>query len=82
LPLIASQGWETGPPLTEAGVVFVQPEESNNFGPALVRVLADPPFRAQLAKRSREAYVRYFSWDVIASQFSEAMRHCEAKPEL
>ena len=82
LPLIASQGWETAPPLTEAGVVFVRPEESNNFGPALVRVLADPPFRAQLAKRSREAYARYFSWDVIASQFSEAMRKCEAKPEL
>ncbi|HXJ06516.1 MAG TPA: hypothetical protein VNH65_15535 [Candidatus Acidoferrum sp.] len=79
LPLIAIQGWETAPPLTEAGVVFVPPEESDNFGPALVRVLADLPFRAKLANRSREAYARYFSWDVIASQFAEAMRMCEAK---
>jgi glycosyltransferase involved in cell wall biosynthesis len=81
LPVIASQGWETAAPLTEAGLVLVPPEDSNNFGPALVSVLADPSFRAQLAKRSREAYARYFSWDVIASQLAEAMRECESKPE-
>ena len=81
LPVIASQGSETAAPLTEAGLVLVPPEDSNNFGPALVSVLADPSFRAQLAKRSREAYARYFSWDVIASQFAEAMRECESKPE-
>jgi len=27
-----------------------------------------------LAARSRQAYARYFSWQVIASQFAEAMR--------
>jgi glycosyltransferase involved in cell wall biosynthesis len=81
LPLIASQGWETAAPLTEAGIVWVPHEDLNNFGPALVRVLADPPFRAQLAKRSREAYSRYFSWDVIASQFAEALRKHATKRE-
>jgi glycosyltransferase involved in cell wall biosynthesis len=74
LPLIAGHGWETAPPVTEAGVVFVGPEESNNFGPALVRVLEDRAFRMSLAARSRQAYARYFSWQVIASQFAEAMR--------
>ena len=74
LPLIARHGWETAPPVTEAGVVFVEPEENNNFGPALVRVLEDRAFRMLLAARSRQAYTRYFSWPVIASQFAEAMR--------
>jgi glycosyltransferase involved in cell wall biosynthesis len=74
LPVVARQGWETAPPVTEAGVVFVKPEEASNFGPALVRVLADRSFRTQLAERSRQAYLQYFSWEVIAAQFLEAMR--------
>jgi glycosyltransferase involved in cell wall biosynthesis len=82
LPLIAGRGWETAPPVTEAGVVFVEPEESNNFGPALVRVLEDPAFRMLLAARSRQAYTRYFSWQVIASQFTEAMGEGGAHPYL
>ncbi|MGC0774261.1 MAG: glycosyltransferase family 4 protein [Candidatus Acidiferrum sp.] len=79
LPVIARQGGETAPPVTEAGIEFVRPEEANNFGPALVRVLADSSLRARLAKRSREAYPRYFSWDVIASQFAEAMQKYATK---
>jgi glycosyltransferase involved in cell wall biosynthesis len=74
LPVVARQGWETAPPVTEAGVVLVGPDETNNFGPALVRVLSDSRFRMQLAERSRQAYRKYFSWEVIASQFAEAMR--------
>jgi glycosyltransferase involved in cell wall biosynthesis len=74
LPVVARQGWETAPPITEAGVVLVQPDETNDFGPALVRVLADRPFRMLLAEHSRKAYLQYFSWEVIASQFAEAMR--------
>ena len=79
LPVIARQGGETAPPVTEAGIEFVRPEEANNFGPALVRVLADSSLRARLAKRSREAYPRYFSWNVIASQFAEAMQKYATK---
>lgn len=80
LPVIASQGWETAAPLTEAGVVLVPLEEPNSIGSALVRVLSDATFRAHLAKRSRDAYLKYFSWDVIASQFVEAMQKCGPKP--
>jgi glycosyltransferase involved in cell wall biosynthesis len=74
LPVVARQGWETAPPVAEAGVVLVEPDETSGFGPALVRVLSDPPFRMLLAERSRQAYLKYFSWEVIASQFAEAMR--------
>jgi glycosyltransferase involved in cell wall biosynthesis len=74
LPLVARQGWETAPPVTEAGVVLVEPEDTSNFGAALVRVLADRPFRMLLTERSRQAYLQYFSWEVIASQFAAAMR--------
>lgn len=74
LPLVARQGWETAPPVTEAGVILVKPDDTSNFGPALVRVLADRPFRMLLAERSRQAYLQYFSWEVIASQFAAAMR--------
>ena len=49
LPVVACQGWETAPPITEAGAELVRPEETSNFGPALVRVLADHPPRMLLA---------------------------------
>jgi len=81
LPVVARQGWETAPPVTEAGVVLAEPDEPINFGPALLRVLADRSFRIQLAERSRQAYTKYFSWDVIASKFTEAMKKHARKPE-
>jgi len=74
LPVVARQGWETAPPITEAGVVLLEANEGNNFGPALARVLADRSFQLQLAERSRQAYRNHFSWQVIASQFEEALR--------
>jgi glycosyltransferase involved in cell wall biosynthesis len=75
LPVIAEQGWELASPITEAGVVLV-PEElvPEGFGSALVRVLTDPAYRASLAKRSRDAQSRYFSWSVIARQYAQPMR--------
>lgn len=80
LPVVARQGWETAPPVTEAGVVLVDPQEPIQFGPALLRVLADRPFRIQLAERSRQAYAKYFSWEVIASKFTDAMQKYARKP--
>jgi glycosyltransferase involved in cell wall biosynthesis len=75
LPVIAEEGSEIAPPITEAGVVLV-PEElvPEGFGPALVRVLSDPNYRASLAERSRDAQSRYFSWSVIARQYAQALR--------
>jgi glycosyltransferase involved in cell wall biosynthesis len=78
LPVIAEEGRELAAPITEAGVVLV-PEElvqlvPEEFGAALVRVLTDPSYRASLAERSRNAQSRYFSWSVIARQYTQAMR--------
>ncbi|HSY33491.1 MAG TPA: glycosyltransferase family 4 protein [Verrucomicrobiae bacterium] len=81
LPVIAEEGWELAAPITEAGVVLV-PEElvPEGFGAALVRVLTDPSYRASLAKRSRNAQSKYFSWSVIARQYAQAMRRVGAPP--
>ncbi|HZV60484.1 MAG TPA: glycosyltransferase [Candidatus Eremiobacteraceae bacterium] len=75
LPVIAEEGSELAPPITEAGVVLV-PEElvPEGFGTALVRVLNDQAYRASLAQRSRDAQSRYFSWSVIARQYAQAVR--------
>jgi glycosyltransferase involved in cell wall biosynthesis len=79
LPVIAEEGSELAPPITEAGVVLV-PEElvPEEFGAALVRVLSDSSYRASLAQRSRDAQSRYFSWSVIARQYAQALRALEA----
>ncbi len=74
LPVIAPEGSETAAPLTEAGVVLLPAGARNEFGPALVRVLTDDAYRESLAERSRRAQERYFSWSVIAAQYSQALR--------
>jgi glycosyltransferase involved in cell wall biosynthesis len=79
LPVIAEEGSELAPPITEAGVVLV-PEKlvPEGYGPALVRVLNDPSYRESLAQRSRDAQSRYFSWGVIARQYAQALEALEA----
>jgi glycosyltransferase involved in cell wall biosynthesis len=81
LPVIGEEGSELAPPITEAGVVLV-PEElvPEGYGPALVRVLSDPSYRASLAQRSRDAQSRYFSWSAIARQYAKALIGLEACP--
>jgi glycosyltransferase involved in cell wall biosynthesis len=73
LPLIAYAGTETAGPISEAGIVFVDPGNAESFGDALTRLLQDPGYRASLAERSRIAYSKYFAWDVIAKAFFHAM---------
>jgi len=74
LPVVACGGWETAPPITEAGVVLLKEESKNEYGPALVRVLVDRDYRASLGERSRQAQQQYFSWAVIAAQYASALR--------
>ena len=77
LPVIASEGWETGAPITEAGVVLIPGTAKNEFGPALLRVLSDEPYRALLAERSRKAQEQHFSWSSIAAQYAQVLRKNE-----
>jgi glycosyltransferase involved in cell wall biosynthesis len=72
LPVVAARGRETAAPITEAGVVLIEPGQE--FGPALVRVLGDPIYRASLAERSRNAQQSYFSWQAIAQQYVSALQ--------
>jgi glycosyltransferase involved in cell wall biosynthesis len=82
LPLIAREGWETAPPITEAGVVLLPPHAMQEFGPALVRVLTEHPYRAQLAERSRHAQTKYFSWEAIAAAYARALANSNSQNPL
>lgn len=74
LPVVALAGDETAPPITEAGVVLLPAgAHHDELGKALLRILTDGEYRSSLAKRSREAQERYFSWQVIASRYAQAL---------
>ncbi len=70
LPVIAFSGSETAPPITDAGVVLIPPDRPDQFNDALVKVLSDRAFGAELAARSRAAYQQHFSWPAIAARFA------------
>lgn len=74
LPVIAERGAETSGPVEEAGIVLVSADKPGEFGEALLRVLTNPDYRAQLAARSRLAHDRYFSWPAIAACYAEELR--------
>jgi glycosyltransferase involved in cell wall biosynthesis len=71
LPVIGFAGTETALPVTEAGIVLVDPQGKEALGEALSRVLTDAGCRAGLAKRSRDAYEKYFAWSAIAARYDE-----------
>ena len=68
--MIAYRSSETAAPVTDAGVVLVAENNQEEMNAALVRVLSDPAYRAELASRSRAAYQAHFCWPVIASRFA------------
>jgi glycosyltransferase involved in cell wall biosynthesis len=74
LPVIAYASSETAAPITDAGVVLVSAEDQEEMNTALVRILSDSLYHAQLASRSRAAYQAYFSWSVIASRFAVLLK--------
>lgn len=74
LPVIAFSGGETAAPITEAGVVLIDPNAPGELNAALVRVLADATYRGELAARSRAAYQKYFSWASIAERFAALLK--------
>jgi len=71
LPVIASEGPETAPPITEAGVAFYSPQRKGDLGEVLLRVLQDEHYRASLAQQSWVAQQQYFSWTAIAGKYAE-----------
>jgi glycosyltransferase involved in cell wall biosynthesis len=73
LPVIAFSGSETAPPVTDAGVILVSPDQPAQLNDALVQVLSDPNLRAELSSRSRAAYQRHFAWPAIAKRFAKLL---------
>src|SRR5713226_7980996 len=74
LPVIAERGTETSGPIEEAGVVLVSADQPKELAEALLRVLTNPDYRAQLAESSRLARDKYFSWPAIATRYAEELR--------
>ncbi|HKE35694.1 MAG TPA: hypothetical protein VKB66_10840 [Candidatus Acidoferrum sp.] len=82
LPVVAYSGSETGPPITDAGVVLVpfdQDESSRQreLNVALVRVLSDTAYRVSLSERSRRVYEKHLSWPSIASRLTTLLEALE-----
>ena len=75
LPVVAFQGPETGPPVTEAGVLLSAEGDRNALANNLARVLSDDALRNDLCKRSLEAREKYFSWNVIARKFLQVLNN-------
>jgi glycosyltransferase involved in cell wall biosynthesis len=74
LPVIAFSGSETAAPITDAGVILVNPDVPEELNAALANVLADSALRSDLASRSRAVYVEHLAWPAIASQFARLLR--------
>lgn len=79
VPVIAVQGDETAPPITESGVLLLREEASDQIrqralGEALVKVLADQELRLHLVRRNRTIQESDFSWPSIASRYAEFLR--------
>ena len=74
LPVIAFSGSETSVPITDAGVILVNPDVPEELNVALVNVLADAVLRVELASRSSTVYAEHLAWPAIAAQFSVFLR--------
>ena len=70
VPVIAYAGSETAAPITEAGVVLVDPLVPDEVPNALIRVLSDSDLRVSLCQRNAAVYNEYLSWPAIASRFA------------
>ena len=74
LPVVAFEGPETAPPISEAGLALYSPQRKGDLGDALVRVLEDEHYRTTLAQRSWRAQAQYFSWRAIAERYAELLQ--------
>jgi glycosyltransferase involved in cell wall biosynthesis len=73
LPIIGYAGATSGTPIDTAGLVLVPYRDTAALTTALIRILKDSTFAAQLRQRSRDAQARFFSWDAIARGYLEAL---------
>ena len=75
VPVVGYAGSDTGPPLTDAGVVTVPSGRRRALASALAIVLDDSSLRARLRTMNADVYARHFAWDVIADRYLCALRN-------
>ena len=75
LPIVAYSQITQGPPLSEAGVLFVPEGDRVELSRAVTQVLMDIQLWQELHRRSLRAYEKYFSWDAIADKFIRITSH-------
>ena len=74
LPIVGYSGPETDAPITEAGLLLAPPGETEALAGVLAGALTDSAIWQEMHERSLRAHRTYFSWDVIARQYIEALR--------
>ena len=75
LPVVASEGAETGPAIRGAGVALFSRGDHAAAADQLIRLHDDSAYRRQQRDRQREACSATFSWSAIASTVEEALGH-------
>jgi glycosyltransferase involved in cell wall biosynthesis len=78
LPVVGYEGWDTAPPLTEAGLLLAPLWDRDKVAEALIRLLRDEEEWRQLSEQSLGAFQQYFCWEVIAKSFVQALAGGEA----
>lgn len=78
LPIVGYGNIASSFPLSEAGVQLVPYGNREALGAALSQVLNDTGLRERLRAKSCEAREKYFSWDVIAHKFQQALSETRA----
>ena len=73
LPVVGYAGPQTGPPLTEAGVMLVPQGNAGALADALTRVLSDGDLWQRLHEQTVDAYRGYFTWEAIAERLVETL---------
>ncbi len=70
-PIVAERGPETATPITEAGLELVPLGDDAAAAAAIVRIIEDQTWSAELSSRNHEAHERWFSWESIGTRILE-----------
>jgi glycosyltransferase involved in cell wall biosynthesis len=73
LPVVAYSGPQTGPPLTDAGVMLAPDGDQQKLAEALIQVLSNERLWQELHVRNMNAQQRYFSWSAIAERLMSVL---------
>ncbi len=73
-PIVAERGPETATPITEAGLELVPLGDDAAAAAAIIRIIEDHTWSAELSSRNHEAHDQWFSWESIATRIIELLQ--------